>query len=94
MQKYDKRTPKISRGKILEEIKSKSAEILSPKEIESYVRGFMLRAKRENKAFTDIVTEFIDSSFYYGNKPTIMNYPVYSELKIIEDNTIIYADKF
>ena len=69
-------------------IKLLSEEILSEKELESYVRGLMLRAKRERKSFIQITKEFIDLSFYKKNKETLMKYPIYSTLKKIEDETV------
>ena len=69
-------------------ITNKSNEILSEKELESYIRGFMLKAKRERKSFIKIVEEYINIIFYAGNKNIIMRYPFYPELERIENETI------
>lgn len=65
-----------------------SKEILSDRELNPYIRGFMLRSKRERRSFVDVVTEYVNMSFYGKDKNILMGYPVYSELKKIEDKTI------
>lgn len=69
-------------------ITNKSDEILSEKELESYIRGFMLKAKRERKSFVKIVEEYINIIFYAGNKNIMMRYPFYPELERIESETV------
>lgn len=86
--KYDNKKINDTSSDLIERIARKSEEILSKKELESYIRGLMLRAKRERKSFVKITEEFVEISFYGKKKELIMKYPIYSQLKPIEDKTI------
>jgi hypothetical protein len=87
-EKYEHIETNYTYGNLLERIQLRSNEILSKKEIEAYVRGLMLRAKRERKSFIGIVKEYIDMAFYARSKAILMKYPIYIELKKIEDKTV------
>jgi hypothetical protein len=77
-----------SYGGLVDQIRLLSEKILSERELGSYIRGWMLQAKRERKSFIEIAKNSIEVSFYGKDKKLFMKHPSYLLLSKIEENTI------